>query len=44
MAELRSQQGLLRTAFAAEVQLAAAECAGGVEGMQARWRQVGSAD
>ena len=39
-AELRRQQGLLRTAFEGEAQRAAAECAGGVEAMQARWRQV----
>ena len=39
-AELRRQQGLLRTAFEGEVQRTSAECTGGVEAMQTRWRQV----
>lgn len=38
--QLRAQQALLRTAFEGELQRAAAECANGVEAMQARWRQV----
>lgn len=38
--QLRSQQALLRTAFEGELQRAAADCANGVEAMQARWRQV----